>query len=1736
MPTSDKSYTEGFAKEGTKVKFCDTWTTQYLPYLLNDTDVRNLSKDGRFDQMSISKNNTRFSWEQFVNNFFGLPGLPNYSNWASHVEGTTLENPYLEQLPSPYSVKAGQMIKLFFLNGIDLFRYQYGFYHVDGNRIQEQSVLNESTWLNKDTNFSSPMGQSQPLPNDFEYTPQDDWKICDAKGISPYGGFHYLGRIDPTQDPSNADLVEFFEDPAWNGATRLERFVISINDDDFTSDAGPYLQSKDFMKNGVETQIGGHHIPWYYSQMQFTAYTDFFNLSFSTLAGDEGDSVGATSTDEIFTPVKTLAGASGIAGAGSLSLLAKRLDFRKAASSFWFNNIIMCPPFISSYNGMSDTGWDWTVPSAQYEDQLSSYRFFIEEVNLATAEGPDGADYAVAPIQLMDFMNQPEPLGFDPITGNFWGDPTSPGIGFNEDTGVKDLFIDDPNNPFFDAIDLLRRHGSMTGGSLIQSPAYAYVSPQKLFFNGGLYKGVFAGEGKGWIEYKQFSDEVGQLHVVDSTPFLSQQNLNQYAPVLIPADVLSNPNNQSAFNIGENPMYAVKQDELLYNGNQDGTNQEFATVPSKYLQKIKQAVKGFTGQDETISLVKESPAVYNPEHLERSDIDLTKNPPMLGFGNKDVPSTTNGIWRYNDHHFEYHWPIYLRKESENLSTPKPIDVSDIDTFSGIDWDTILDGAPSGAGTTAAEQLTSNSIKWNHSSVYSYFYEEWEDFTAYAWGQSHKDAPLHNGLAFELYLPNFHTLLEEMRTLLPDFKDGSDKTYANKDAWHHTTLGGRLKDDVLRPTLTIIPGAVFVPSLANVGATTPSESNIPNEFESIWGYNSPGSIAMGELVSPPKVEGKLPYFSNWIEAFKNDHQNVLNDVSKVAEDFQHVVLMPNVMKRHEDINFSKHVMPAYVEFNFENLHPPESSLLSGEDEAQQSTTITTDHGYQFDINDPTMADILNYTGFMPLVIGFYKHLKNLPSLFGNKDDYRCQIGQNASHYKFDFPFTTYYEQNGSDTGFKCQQITNYQTIYNLDNFFKFWTDPTSWNPVVGAQGNMDVDPSGVGEYNELQNMWMMGAFDPYSEDLNFVQKFHYLWELKNSAYQGTQEYTHQGLDNAIAYLTDIFKMQIVDTRPEEEWNAISLWRELQEMHGNFLGIPSGYTGEGQASNPATKGSILSLLIQNFVEEKLRTFKQMIQGDPAHSETLFIEIRKFKESKPGLNDKQLIQTFYIPMSSELQKLKFVDSQVVFGVNYTYEISEVKYVMGSLYQYGSRIRQGIVKQGEMGLDGKITQQGSGETWNGVGEESDITFKSVVKNNPGLWSDKKGEPWSTTESAYLTVNVRSQATHKMIPIKYATAKAQVRELPPTPPQVDIIPYRTCINCVYISFNPTADNYLAFPIALTKNEANADYTWQHYVGAVPGEEGNKLYPTDTPGEDKDPTIDPTPPHMLCRFKSEGDIHTYESYRISEEDRPYGPLSWFDFGNPAISKKTTISVFERTTFVDELKPNVNYYYTFRAVDRPRKIAEIQSALGYGAGAAADAPGDALSQTLRQTRNWSNPTDVYRVRLVKNFDSVYLDMEVKPLHYWIWQAKIKDKIPSKTFRKYLMIKPSLNQAILNTELLYNWLPDEQNPYAGVNYWSNEIFPSIYGWIYNIENGEATKIKLGNPLERVISVFGSNANLNYSESATYYKAKITSRKTGREINILFGCPAPTLHDKTKAPKGLDLLGPEDGVYEPCGDKAK
>jgi len=399
---------------------------------------------------------------------------------------------------------------------------------------------------------------------------------------------------------------------------------------------------------------------------------------------------------------------------------------------------------------------------------------------------------------------------------------------------------------------------------------------------------------------------------------------------------------------------------------------------------------------------------------------------------------------------------------------------------------------------------------------------------------------------------------------------------------------------------------------------------------------------------------------------------------------------------------------------------------------------------------------------------------------------------------------------------------------------------------------------------------------------------------------------------------------------------------------------------------------------------RTPKDLQNGKLAHQETLMYELAKYKITETG--GEEFIQSIFLPITDE-NNLAYYDTQVEPYKEYFYKIFAHKVIVATKYR---PTPLPFINPD----DSKIQFIYDGE---GKPEHSPvITFNYEV------------EPYFKFVRVpyYNTVNVNISTDE----INYST----IEDLPPLPPQVDIVPFREVNNKILILFNVSSGQIKA------KHQSIFDSDDAKFI---------KSYIAQG--------LDHKRKDSLLTFGSDDQQGVFEIFRVENL-----PTSYKDLQNDVTLQRQRAST-NVPSVLDNILPNVNYYYTFRYVDVHDKL--------------------------------SNPTDFYKVIMVQESGvAPYLKIELINIAEEKFKRQKESISYTKGFKKYIRLKVSGDKSNIVA------IPDieyDDNGFADGDFKTQHV---------QMSDGPASSAD---------SVFGKK-----------YKMRITSKNTGRKIDINFTVKQP------------------------------
>ena len=352
-------------------------------------------------------------------------------------------------------------------------------------------------------------------------------------------------------------------------------------------------------------------------------------------------------------------------------------------------------------------------------------------------------------------------------------------------------------------------------------------------------------------------------------------------------------------------------------------------------------------------------------------------------------------------------------------------------------------------------------------------------------------------------------------------------------------------------------------------------------------------------------------------------------------------------------------------------------------------------------------------------------------------------------------------------------------------------------------------------------------------------------------------------------------------------------------------------------------------------KTRTWKDMVGGtfngqpptEPkqAYRETIFYKVEKWEGDANGAAvGTEPIQNFYFPNSTKVQDYKFTDTQVKYGKRYIYKIFAFEMVFGTKYWY----QRDAAPTFGAAVDLGAPPGGSNLKHGGVNGDGPLHARICIITEPSV---------------------------KLIKVPYYQKEVIMMDQPPVWPDVEVVPYRGVEDKLVFWLRGNSGNYKLNPIIIEP--------WDQ-ISFNEIRVAQELTPTDP-----------------VQFSSDDHPRAFEVFRMETK-----PSKYADFMGSSLGFMDTKANIDQvckysTTgeWVDTIKPNQKYYYTFRTLDNHGHI--------------------------------SNPSPVYELEMVHDGYAPFLLRKV----YFLDDKMDLPQVPAKSFSKYIHIKPAYAQGLLNKEL-------------------------------------------------------------------------------------------------------------------------
>jgi hypothetical protein len=477
------------------------------------------------------------------------------------------------------------------------------------------------------------------------------------------------------------------------------------------------------------------------------------------------------------------------------------------------------------------------------------------------------------------------------------------------------------------------------------------------------------------------------------------------------------------------------------------------------------------------------------------------------------------------------------------------------------------------------------------------------------------------------------------------------------------------------------------------------------------------------------------------------------------------------------------------------------------------------------------------------------------------------------------------------------------------------------------------------------------------------------------------------------------------------------------------------------------SILRAKIKSLAREHNRTWKEVIAGKKAYSQTLFYRIEKSIKASPGAlrrygtasSTENKLQDFYFMNSPDLEMLQWLDTQVKYGKTYQYRVFAYQVVFGTQYRYvrrsgdrplgdtrrdvwgrpaSSRASGGVSRSDitdDMFPDSPSQEGSSFVGVPSLGEigELDLEASGVIPTYDIAGISPGPPPPNTSLADSFKLRVYCEPCLKLVEVPFHEFENTIMDSPPCQPVAEVFPHRGRPDKISFFLQDNPGRIMQHPIAF--NDAEKEM----YDAVRAAQE----LPADSP----------------IMFRSDDRIESFLVYRTLTRPRAFS-----DFHNSLLAEVSTNierKNYEQlcslkasaASFVDNtIRPNLKYYYMFRSKDVHGHL--------------------------------SNPSPIFEIELLEMNNAVYPMVD-------IIEFPVEEAVYVKPARKYIYISPSVNQLQIDSATT-NAVFDKQIEL------DEEQYADLASQIYSLP------VAIGDE----DTVWGQK-----------FKIRMTSRATGRKIEF-------------------------------------
>jgi hypothetical protein len=122
-------------------------------------------------------------------------------------------------------------------------------------------------------------------------------------------------------------------------------------------------------------------------------------------------------------------------------------------------------------------------------------------------------------------------------------------------------------------------------------------------------------------------------------------------------------------------------------------------------------------------------------------------------------------------------------------------------------------------------------------------------------------------------------------------------------------------------------------------------------------------------------------------------------------------------------------------------------------------------------------------------------------------------------------------------------------------------------------------------------------------------------------------------------------------------------QIYDLSTDNITLINGYE-RGSFYSERLKKYIFNGIMRTYTQRYLRTYEQIVNTEPCYTEVLFYKVNKYVNNIVG----DPAQTYWVSNKEELNII--LDTQIKYGIVYSYEVKQVIMVLGNSYNFGSPV----------------------------------------------------------------------------------------------------------------------------------------------------------------------------------------------------------------------------------------------------------------------------------------------------------------------------------------------------------------------------------------------------------------------------------------------------------------------------------